>query len=166
MCFHSNGELSRARGGTSVSASQTENKELRMDQGSAERILGSVRIVGVEEMYERDLTAKLALCLGAESRVLYPGCSSSHCDLVLPTSDGKGDWIECRCSWTYSSDAEPGTPNPKYRQHLLGADGSSVLRDLKHRLPRLVGSEEVRGLGLMLVCFDSEQQPMPEAEYR
>lgn len=134
------------------------------------RLLEAVRTMGVEAMEEDHLKPELsgiqslASRVGGETDVPYPsGAASGTCDLVL-SDTGDQVWVEVKFASTYKSDSQPNQAGIPIRRQLTGPVTGSALKEIKDRLPSLVGRPGVDRIGFLLVVFHSEDLPLRKAD--
>jgi hypothetical protein len=89
-----------------------------------------------------------------------PAGHPGSCDVVFD-----GNWIEVKFAWTYYWRFTPYRQrNPSYRKHLLTDPHESAMKDVRVKLPRLIGRPEIRRIGFLLVCLHSPACPLPERD--
>lgn len=148
---------------SSVARDTRSALNLAMPMGT--RVLGAIRSMGVENMWEDgkepNLVDALNRTLGGIKRPYPPGTyvgakgKPGSCDVVVDSC-----WIEAKCSWTYTTDQSESRANPSFQKHLLTDATESALKDVTVKLPSLIGQPDARSIGFVLVCFDSDSLPL------
>jgi hypothetical protein len=141
-----------------------------MTATTADYVFAALQSIDVENCWEerkqepsKSLNESLRKRLGG-AETSYPDQSSRKCDVVFKRSDGATVWMEVKCSWTYSTESECSVPNKFLKKHLLSESPRehSALFELQSKLLRLIGRPEADYVGLLLVCFDSKDQPLED----
>jgi hypothetical protein len=135
----------------------------------ATTIFRHVREMGVENMWE---DRKRPNCVSALHSLLratkqpYPKGTyvgrrgrRGSCDVVF-----NGNWIEVKFAWTYKDIPPFEQRNISYKKHFLTDIDESALKDVRDKLPSLIGQPGITRIGLLLVCLDSPQCPLPEGD--